>query len=229
MAPKKSHWLMNDLHNGCNGSATSSIPSVPHSHPRLLVLAAADKGGIDRSAFALRQYVSNKQMLYPANSFLQDLAYTLCEKRSRLPFKAFSIADPKSPDISKWLSNLSAPVRSADPHPLAFAFTGQGAQWWGMGRELLRYPLFAKSLSDSDRYLRSLGSKWSAIGKKASRFGVTSTNSNQTSSKKTRPLQIWTIPNILSRYAQSFKLRWSNCFEIGASVRILWLAILLER
>lgn len=176
MPPEKSHRLTNSLRNRFNGSATSSIPSGPHSYPRLLVLAAADEGGIERSAAALRQYISDKRVHYPATFFLHDLAYTLCEKRSRLSFKAFSIADPESPDISQWLSNLSGPVRSADPCPLAFAFTGQGAQCWGMGRELLRYPLFAQSLSDADLYLRNLGCKWSVIGKKASNFRVTSIN-----------------------------------------------------
>ena len=166
---------------------------------------------------------STRKKLCSANFLLQDLAYTLCEKMSRLSFKAFSIADPRSPDILQWLSNSSASVRSVDPRPLAFAFTGQGAQWRGMGRELLRYPVFANSLSDADLYLRGLGCKWSAMGKKAPRFGLIPTESDQTKYKKRITL------NILSLYAQFYKLRWSNCFETGASVRFLWLAIPLER
>ncbi len=41
---------------------------------------------------------------------------------------------------------------------IGFVFTGQGAQWYAMGRQLLQYPVFLKSMEDSDRSLKKLGS-----------------------------------------------------------------------
>lgn len=47
---------------------------------------------------------------------------------------------------------------------IGFVFTGQGAQWYAMGRQLLQYPVFLKSMEDSDRSLKKLGSQWSLLG-----------------------------------------------------------------
>ena len=47
---------------------------------------------------------------------------------------------------------------------IGFVFTGQGAQWYAMGRQLLQYPVFLKSMEDSDRILKKLGSRWSLLG-----------------------------------------------------------------
>ena len=49
---------------------------------------------------------------------------------------------------------------------LAFVFTGQGAQWYAMGRELIAvYPAFGHSLETTDLCLRELGACWSLLGK----------------------------------------------------------------
>ena len=45
-----------------------------------------------------------------------------------------------------------------------FIFTGQGAQWHAMGRELIRaMPIFQQSLMASEIILQELGSKWSLV------------------------------------------------------------------
>lgn len=49
---------------------------------------------------------------------------------------------------------------------LGFIFTGQGAQWHAMGRELYGpngYPAYTAALDRADQYLRRLGSQWSLI------------------------------------------------------------------
>jgi acyl transferase domain-containing protein len=43
-------------------------------------------------------------------------------------------------------------------------FTGQGAQHYCMGRELLVYPVFQNSLANATAYITSLGSSWSLMG-----------------------------------------------------------------
>lgn len=38
-----------------------------------------------------------------------------------------------------------------------FLFSGMGSQWFGMGAQLLRIPIFAKAIEKCDRVLRPLG------------------------------------------------------------------------
>jgi acyl transferase domain-containing protein/NADPH:quinone reductase-like Zn-dependent oxidoreductase/acyl carrier protein len=46
---------------------------------------------------------------------------------------------------------------------IAFVLSGQGPQWWAMGRELIETePLFRRGIEDSDRIIRELGS-WSLL------------------------------------------------------------------
>lgn len=53
--------------------------------------------------------------------------------------------------------------KPGDSHPLVFVFTGQGAQWWRMGQDLLkREPVFRKTLEDIDQFLKPLAG-WSLI------------------------------------------------------------------
>ena len=56
-------------------------------------------------------------------------------------------------------------VRSKNTSKSGFVFTGQGAQWHAMGRELLEIPLYRESLSTSQRILNGLGCAWSLFGK----------------------------------------------------------------
>lgn len=61
------------------------------------------------------------------------------------------------------LAETPASVRSGANGKLALVFTGQGAQWAAMGRELLRFPVFEASLTDADKYLTKLGCPWSSM------------------------------------------------------------------
>lgn len=45
----------------------------------------------------------------------------------------------------------------------AFIFTGQGAQWFAMGRELLAHDVFRARIAEADQYLASLGSGFSVL------------------------------------------------------------------
>ncbi|MCJ1348216.1 polyketide synthase, partial [Peltigera leucophlebia] len=56
------------------------------------------------------------------------------------------------------------PTRSLDQPRLGCVFTGQGAQWYAMGRELIKaYPLFKNSLCEADKYLKNFGASWSLM------------------------------------------------------------------
>ena len=84
---------------------------------------------------------------------LESLAYTLAERREHLKLRGFGITN------GSYLFQLISHAKDQrqGPGKVAFVFTGQGAQWVHMGRELIReYPAFGKSLNAMDRVLQSL-------------------------------------------------------------------------
>ena len=94
-----------------------------------------------------------------------NLAYTLGERRSKFPWKAAVPASSTDDLIEKLNDSTLKFTRSMAVPGLAFAFTGQGAQWHAMGRELIKaYPVFRNTLFEIGRYLKSIGAPWDAIG-----------------------------------------------------------------
>ncbi|PWY91350.1 polyketide synthase [Aspergillus sclerotioniger CBS 115572] len=131
------------------------------SAPRLFVWSATDKAGITRLAESWNSYFSTP--IEVTEAYMRDLAYTLCDRRTHWAWRTFVVANSAVP-----IQNITAQFAPAtqcitSPH-LAFAFTGQGAQWYAMGRELIsHYEVFTRSLSDSGTYFKELGCEWDAI------------------------------------------------------------------
>lgn len=156
-----------------SGDASSSICAISPkvsptvSRSRLFIWSAADEGGLSRLATLYRDYLETTRRDVCSDRFLDSLAYTLSNRRSSLPWKSFLLADSVE-SICEGLTRdqLSKPVRSSyELNPIiAFIFTGQGGQWYAMGRELLIYPIFQASLCSAEKYLLSLGCTWSLIG-----------------------------------------------------------------
>jgi len=63
-------------------------------------------------------------------------------------------------------SGKITPVRETEaPSRIGYIFTGQGAQYYNMGRELYgRYPVYASTLNACEEYLTSLGAPFSLLG-----------------------------------------------------------------
>lgn len=92
--------------------------------------------------------------LHLSRSDLLDVAYTL-STRSRLAHRGFMLGT-WTPEGTRFSHSTSEVVQSS-PTSLAFAFTGQGAQWPCMGRELLhRFPKYRDVIVDLDVRLGSL-------------------------------------------------------------------------
>lgn len=154
-----------------NGTTSTNQPALSNGHakgldavtcqPRLLVWSAADKKALQRM---LERYeAADLGLDDPAR--LDQLAYTLASRRSQMLWRAFAvITDPEVSKRRKALS-LAKPVRSSIDAGLAFVFTGQGAQYTGMGLDLIHYPAFAQTLRQVDVIYGSLGCEWSVFGK----------------------------------------------------------------
>ena len=119
-----------------------------NQRPRVLVLSANDATSLKASINALCNHLINPAIITP----LPDLAYTLSERRSHFYHRAFvttstdAVLDDGDFTIAKKL-----------PHEprIGFVFTGQGAQWPQMGKELLTFPLARSILQELDQVLQA--------------------------------------------------------------------------
>ena len=61
--------------------------------------------------------------------------------------------------------NIWHVLRAITNLKIGFVFTGQGAQWVNMGKELLAFPTFERSIIEEGVFLKKLGSNWKVRGK----------------------------------------------------------------
>ena len=83
---------------------------------------------------------------------LPDLAYTLSERRTRLWHRAF--VTTRTAEIEE--NNFVIAKKNLEPPKIGFVFTGQGAQWPQMGKDLLTYFPWTRSiLEELDQVLQA--------------------------------------------------------------------------
>lgn len=112
----------------------------------------------------LSNHILKTRLNLDPEKFIDDLAFTINERRSVFPWKAAVVGDTV-PSLAATLSQ-NVKYRSAIQKPkLGFVFTGQGAQWVGMGKELLQaYPVFKTSIVGIDRFLNDIGASFTVQG-----------------------------------------------------------------
>ncbi|KAK0129169.1 polyketide synthase [Cadophora gregata] len=134
---------------------------------RLYVLSSHEQSGIEKLSHEYAEYLVGKESSlsssHDASKLSADLAYTLASRRTRLPWKAFTISSSPEKLKSQFVQGVTKPVRSSEAPNVAFIFSGQGAQWYAMGRELLQYQVFRDSVEGADTYLKSIGNDWSLL------------------------------------------------------------------
>jgi acyl transferase domain-containing protein/NADPH:quinone reductase-like Zn-dependent oxidoreductase len=127
----------------------------------VFVLSAFD----DKAGVAYADKLANHlRSSTKSNDYLTDLSYTLNERRSRFAWRRAFVADSIDDLTVKLTAKDLKFTKSGKTPLLGFVFTGQGAQWYAMGRELLKSnPIFRNTITQADVYLREIGAKWSLI------------------------------------------------------------------
>ncbi len=135
---------------------SSSIPSTENArkteHLMILPLSASNK-------LSLQDRFATLSALDTISVSLRDLSHTLGSRRSHLPVRGYITVDGQDWKGGLRLENFqTSDVDSRHAQlPYAFVFSGQGAQWPEMGRQLLdRYPSFEGTIRDLDENLACL-------------------------------------------------------------------------
>ena len=132
---------------------------------RVFLFSHRTKVGVLQMADNVRKYLREKIETLKKQAFFDDLAHTMNSRRTAMDWRlAVTARDLETLTDSLNLQKLRP--RRAVPIPrIGFVFTGQGAQWFAMGRELIStYRVFRKSLLSADNHFKKLGASWSLIG-----------------------------------------------------------------
>ena len=132
------HAILDSTHRyGIKPKATSS--ALPFN---LLLFSANHPKSLDKLVNNHQEYLQRHPMRAP------DLAYTLACRRKHLSHRSFHVWNGSD------VIEASSPQRSGNVADIIFVFTGQGAQWPCMARELiLNVKSFANDIKHLQKYL----------------------------------------------------------------------------
>ncbi|KAG6168183.1 Type I Iterative PKS [Claviceps purpurea] len=142
-------------------AATYNAPTASNDDietPHLLLFSANSSKSITRMIENYKAWLEH----HPEKA--AGLAYTLARKRTQLPYRAFGIANKGV------LESVSQPIHSVASSTslnVVMVFTGQGAHWPQMGRELLELNVtFMSSIRRLDKHLSGL------IGEQSHQYSI---------------------------------------------------------
>ncbi|KAM0279893.1 hypothetical protein ACHAQH_004333 [Verticillium albo-atrum] len=174
----------------------------PRNKTKLLILSARDERTCKKVIANVKTYLEDQlgQQQQKQNTqdnaeiLLQSLVYTVGQRRTRFNWVAsqpISYTQGIGQVIEALESPKLKPVRTSRQPRIGMVFTGQGAQWHAMGRELIiAYPVFKASLEEGDGHLRALGADWSLMEELHRDAGSTRVNETAVSIPICAALQI---------------------------------------
>ncbi|KAB8257378.1 hypothetical protein BDV32DRAFT_140451 [Aspergillus pseudonomiae] len=129
---------------------------------RVYLFSGFDERSTARQLQTFREYLL-KERPEADERYMNNLAYTLNERRTIHASRA-AIVGTSPETLAEALSGRIQIVKARRRPSIGFVFTGQGAQWAGMGKELLEaYPVFHESIQRIDDYIKSIGAPYCMV------------------------------------------------------------------
>ncbi|CAI6336292.1 unnamed protein product [Periconia digitata] len=185
---------------------------------KLFLLSANDKASAERTMQSLGVYLEQRPEVFQ-NDLLGNLAYTLGQRKTIHPWRLAITASTSAELVEAMSSGKIFPAKQ-DLEPLRFGwiFTGQGAQWWAMGRELyLQYPIYASALEKADAHLRSIGAEFSLLEELQKDEATTLVNAAHISQPACTAVQLALVQLLKSWDLQPTSVAGHSSGEIGAA------------
>jgi acyl transferase domain-containing protein len=159
------------IQNDDQTTADQNPESIKYRHAptthRLFCFSSPVQGGSARLVAMYQKFlharVEDEKFVLHEEQFLKNLAHTLNHRRVAFDWRSYVVADSTSSLLEKVKLGFPKLPRASKTPSCALVFTGQGAQWPAMGKELQNQPVFQASLKAADHYLTSLGSEWSVF------------------------------------------------------------------
>ena len=155
--------------NGTTAGAAISVPS--QTVPRIVPLTARSENSLKKLAAAMRNHLQEGGR--GADFAFDDICWSTAMRRSHHEHRLAVIAR----DRDELIERLGAYAENGESRAeavagqtahgqaprVAFVLSGQGPQWWAMGRELLdSEPVFREVIEDADKIIREIGT-WSLL------------------------------------------------------------------
>ncbi|CAK7224927.1 Type I Iterative PKS [Sporothrix bragantina] len=184
---------------------------------KLFVFTANDKATLSAVMKNAVIYLEQRPEIFQAD-LMANLAYTFGQRRSHLQYRA-AISAKDSFELVEILNGEKyTPGKEIEPLRIGFIFTGQGAQWWGMGRELYeQYPVFTNAIDYADRCLASLGAEWSLVEELGRNAATTRVNEAHISQPSCTAVQLALVDLLSSWGIRPEAVAGHSSGEIGAA------------
>ena len=122
---------------------------------------------------------------------LDRLAYTLGSRRTHMSWRYAFSASSREEAVTALHLPTARSTRKSTSTKIIFIFTGQGAQWSGMARDLMQASAtFRASLRRSDALLKNLGAAWSLFDELIKAEETTRINDSKIAQPATTAVQL---------------------------------------
>jgi acyl transferase domain-containing protein/NADPH:quinone reductase-like Zn-dependent oxidoreductase/SAM-dependent methyltransferase/acyl carrier protein len=139
--------------------------AIPSCRSWPLVLSARSEASLRTSAANLSAWVKEHANANGSSPILPDLTYTLGARRNHHPHRLTLVTSSwaeLTEELDAFAKKEESPkiraaftARPEQAPRIGFIMSGQGPQWWGMGRDLMEHePVFREAIEECDAALR---------------------------------------------------------------------------